>query len=127
MKKSDNADKKIRLTDKSIVAIIIQQIVSLLAVTIFYAVKLNDVEIAVPVIVAVLSAILFAVGIILTICFNRFYMRKQIPNYAKKKIETEQDSKVSIFVRNNFQVGLAISMINFLFNLMLFGAMAFIK
>ena len=122
MKRLNEINKKLRLTDKSTCAFIIEQIVALLAVIVFYAIKMNDIEIAIDNAVSIPSAVLFAFGIILTILIDRFYMRKHFYNYTKKRDDTEQNQKVNILRRDTLPTGLAICMINFLFNLMLFGA-----
>ena len=124
MKKLTDIDIKLRLTDKSLFAIILEQVITLLAVIVFYGIRLNDIKIAVEDAIAIPFAALFGIGIILTICFNRFYLRKYFPNCAKKKIESEQDQTVSNLRRDTLGIGLAVSMMNFLFNLMLFGAIA---
>ena len=127
MKKLADIDIKLRLTDKSLFAVIIEQVVTLLAIIVFYGVRFNDIEIAVDNRVAIPFAVLFCVGFILTICFNRIYLRKHFPNCVKKKIESEQDQKVSNLRRDTLAIGLAVSMMNFLFNLMLFGAIAYLS
>ena len=124
MKELNDIDLKIRFTDKSIFAVIIEQVVTLLAIIVFYGVRLNDIKISVENVVAIPSAVLFAIGFILTILFNRFYLRKRFPNCVKKKIESDQDQKVSNLRRDTLAIGLAVSMMNFIFNLMLFGAIA---
>ena len=127
MKREKEAHKKLLLTDKSTCAVIVEQIVAFLAVIIFYAIKMNDIEIAVDNAVAIPLAVLFVMGIVITTLVDRIYMRKHFPDYAKKRADTEQDQKMNILRRDTLAVGLAVSMINFLFNLMLFGAIACLK
>ena len=125
MKRLTDVDKKLRQTDKSTFAIIIEQVITLLAVIVFYAVEMNGIEVAVDKALAISFSILFAVGIILTICVDKFYMRKQFANYGKRRVETEQDQKINILSRDTLKVGIAVCMMNLLFNLMLFGAVAY--
>lgn len=123
MQKLTDVDKKLKLSDKTIILIFIEQAVAFLAVIVFYAVRLKGIEISVDDAISVSFAVLFAIGFVAVILLDRFYMRKHFPEYGKR-IETEQDQRISIHGRDTFKCVLSLCMINFMFNLMLFGAMA---
>ena len=115
-------DKKLHFTYNTLGAVALEQIIALIAIIIFYAVKLNDIEIAVPEIAAIFFMALLIAGFILTGYFWFVYRRKYFPEYVKKgKIE-----KKAIHLNHIITVGFATSAMNFIFNLLLVGAIAYI-
>lgn len=122
MKTLTDMDKKLHFTYNTLGAVALEQIIALIAIIIFYAVKLNDIEIAVPEIAAIFFMALLIAGFILTGYFWFVYRRKYFPEYVKKgKIE-----KKAIHLNHIITVGFATSAMNFIFNLLLAGAIAYI-
>lgn len=84
MRTLTDMDKKLHFTYNNLGAVALEQIIALIAIIIFYAVRLNDIEIAVPEIAAIFFMVLLIIGFILTGYFWFVYRRKYFPEYVKK-------------------------------------------
>ncbi|MDE6758826.1 MAG: hypothetical protein K2J89_06085 [Clostridia bacterium] len=124
MKMLINANKKLRLTGNSLLAIFLEQFIAILGVVVFYAIKLNDKLVSVPKGWAVLFAVITCVGFVATGYFLICYRRKHFPEYVKRG---EIEDKAKWLYGGILTVGLLVSVMNFTFNAMVAGAISYLS
>lgn len=114
MPKLGDVDKKLKLTGKTVLFLLSEQLLALVVEWIYLTVTMNGVHVTVPGWVAVTFAVLFGVGMVAWECFYFFYIGKQFPECRKKgKLERKY---WGLDARAFLVVGIAIFMMNFWFH-----------
>lgn len=124
MNRLKDTDAKLKLTYNTLTAIPFGQIIALVCIIAYYAIKLNCIDIDVPDIAAVLSMVLQIIGFALTGYFWFVYRKKHFPDHVSRKEGKTQRKAVGLNLI--ITVGAATSAMNFVFNLMLVGAIAYL-
>ncbi len=84
MNRLKDTDAKLKLTYNTLTIIPFGQIIATVCIIVYYAIKLNGIDIDVPDIAAVLSMVLQIIGFVLTGYFWFAYRKKNFPEHARK-------------------------------------------